>query len=352
MEPNRNPPRDRLAEARREVARRARLLPKPPDDISLIDLPDAELIRFGLPPRPGDGADQRLLDMWRRLLSRPFRMVDVEFEFQDRAIHRLMRLTSSTEGAAATAGALGATRMGTSRNWSGALVLAQGAERFTSVWASWIVPTPQPPAGADPAHPPPGGEYQCSTWIGLDGHRLHSVSLPQMGTAQNLKPASGGWVPEVYVWHQWWTRDQDFPFVKLKCFTLEPEHEVIATLTVVTPMRVHLTIKNQDLGDCVAVEWDADSPLAPVEGLAAEWIVERPTHLADKSLLYELPDYDAVAFTDCHAATGGPSRTLEAARLIRMQKEFVNPPRSGFISVPERDPNDNTRLTLVYRDPY
>lgn len=351
MDPNRYPQRDRLADARREVARRARFLPKPPADINLADLPDAELIRFGLPPRPRGGSDPRLLDLWRRFLARPFRVVDAEFEFQDRAVHRLMRLTSSTEGAATTAGVLGATRTGTSRNWSGALVLAQGGERFTSVWANWFVPKPRLPAGADPAQLPPGGEYQCSTWIGLDGHRLHSPSLPQMGTAQNLKPEDGGWVPEVYVWNQWWTRDQDFPFARLEGFMLEPEHEVIATLTVVTPMQVHLTIKNQTLGQCLPVEWDAPSPLAPAEGLAAEWIVERPTHLADRDLLYELPDYERAAFTGCHAAAGNSSRSLETARLIRMHKEFLNPPRSGFISVPERDPDDDTRLTLSYRDP-
>lgn len=340
--------RDVRREALDGLQRRACFL-KPAAGLDVPALPDAELARFGLPPRPDARADPELFELWRRMLSPPLRFVDAGFGFERQARHRLLR-TPATGSGKATALA-GATRIGGSQNWSGAVVLAHGGMRFTSVWGSWRVPTPRAPAGADPARPPPGGQYQCSSWIGLDGHRLHSVSMPQMGTTQALELVGGAWTAKVSVWHQWWTRGQNFPFVTLESFALDPEDEVIATLTVVNPLKVRFTIKNQSKGDCALVEWSADSPLAPVEGSAAEWIVERPTDLHDESILYELPDYGSVTFTDCAATMAGVPCSLEARRLIRMHRSFNNPHRAETISMPEEVGPGGRSLRVVYRGP-
>ena len=348
MTPDASDPRAQnvRSEALDGVRRRARVL-KPAAGLDVPALSDAEMARFNLPPRPDARADPQLFKLWRRMFSPPLRFVDASFGIQQQARHSLLR-TPVTRTSEAIASA-GATRAGGSRNWAGAVASAHGGMRFTSVWGSWRVPTPHAPAGADPATPPPGGQYQCSSWIGLDGHRLHSVSMPQMGTTQALQLVDGAWAAKVSVWHQWWTRGQNFPFVTLESFALDPEDEVIATLTVVNPLTVRFTIKNQSKGDCALVERSADSPLTPVEGSAAEWIVERPTDLDDESILYELPDYGSVTFTDCAATLAGVPCALEARRLIRMHRSRDNPHRTETISVPEEVAAGGRSLRVVYR---
>ena len=342
-------PGDAPDDARREVGRRARLL-KPGGGLGFLPLPDDRLIEFGLPPKPDERADPQSFRLWRRMLSEPLNLPEAAFGFQARARHRFLR---AGPPAGADGGlAHGTPRTGGSRNWSGALILARNGLRFTSVWGNWRVPTPRMPEGAHPSKPPPGNQYQCSTWIGLDGHRRHSTSLPQVGTTHALVlGADGVWRQHLSAWHQWWIRGQNFPFVTLEGFALEPEDEVIATLTVVHPTRVHFTIKNQTKGDLVPISWNADSPAAPVEGSAAEWIVERPTDLDDEAILYELPDYGSVTFTNCVAAMGGLPRTLEAARLVRMHNPSRDPWRSGVVSLPDWMAPDHRSFRVVHRGP-
>ncbi|MDB5370842.1 MAG: hypothetical protein JWP20_2400 [Roseomonas sp.] len=337
--------------ASEDLKRRARVLTLPEGE-ELPNLPDDRLLGSGLPPRPDKGADPELYALWHRMLTPPLRYPKVELALHHAGGPRLARIApAGGGGAAAEMDSANMTRMGNSQNWSGAFIQAHDGGRFSAVWGNWHVPAPGEPADADPTKPPPGGQYECSTWIGLDGRRQHSVSLPQMGTLQVLKPVKGKWKPEVAVWHQWWIRNQKFPYVILKGFKLDAGDEVIATLTVVNPMRVHFTIKNQDKGDIATVGWDADSPLAPVEGSTAEWIVERPTDLKDDSILYELPDYEQVAFMGCTATMAGQSRTLEAARLIRMYKSHAGTSGTACISVPDWAAPRHRSLNVVYRGP-
>ena len=53
---------------------------------------------------------------------------------------------------------------------------------------------------------------------------------------------------------------------------------IYAKLTVINPWKVRFFIKNVTSGGATSFDWDFSTlPSAVVEGLTAEWIVERPT---------------------------------------------------------------------------
>ena len=59
-----------------------------------------------------------------------------------------------------------------------------GISQFMQIWGVWTIPgnLKLPPA---PFQGPPGIDYVCSNWIGLDGQRLYlDSSLPQIGTSR------------------------------------------------------------------------------------------------------------------------------------------------------------------------
>jgi hypothetical protein len=97
---------------------------------------------------------------------------------------------------------------------------------------------------------------------------------------------------------------------------------------------------------------------APVEGLAAEWIVERPMTLPtdpDPMTLYPLPRFGEAMFEDPVAAatasgtmaaggtgdpwsTGGTARDLTACRLLRMTAAEATPPGVRIVATPTAAP--------------
>jgi hypothetical protein len=353
----RPPPVDRRVEQemRRAVRRRVRTFPAPDVNFNPLQATDAQLERFGLPLRPDAERHPRMFALWARMLSPPLIIREAAFGFETGFRHNF--LMSSTAGGGAgepRSGVMGTSRHGTSENWSGAIIAANGGERFTRIWATWQVPTPAMPQGlAGMGAPAP--EYRCSAWVGLDGHRLGSVSLPQLGTTSILTTGAGG-VPSIVVpWHQWWVRDQEYGPVTFTNLNLDLGDEVICTLTVLDEDTVRFHIKNQTKGPLVTDEWDADRPEAPVEGSAGEWIVERPTEL-NSDVLYPLPDYAFVDFSGCSAETSDvppfppvaiTPRDLDATRLTRMVEEYPNPTRICVISEPQKfGPAD---LRLSYR---
>ena len=133
------------------------------------------------------------------------------------------RARSEVPGTSNTgADAWGGTRLGSSANWAGALIAAPNGGRYTGVSARWRVPPADairlPPGAAPNAAPSPAVDsYKASIWIGLDGHRASSGSLPQIGTTLALdhKPgdpaciAGTEFVLKTYAWVQWWVKGKD-----------------------------------------------------------------------------------------------------------------------------------------------
>lgn len=337
---------------RREVLRRVRTFPTSDARFAPLLAHDADLERFGLPLRPDPNRDPGGFALWERMLSPPLSIREAVFGFETGFRHNFLMASDGVAGAAVP-GAAGASSQGTSGNWSGAIIAANGGQRFTRAWGAWRVPAPGLPQGvAGQGGPAP--EYHCSAWVGLDGHRLGSVSLPQLGTTSIRAAGAGGPQVSALAWHQWWVRGQNYGPVTFDNLDLDIGDEVICSLAVLSRTKVRFHIKNQTKGPLVTDQWDVERPEWPVEGSAVEWITERPTRM-DSDVLYPLPDYGAVDFSDCRAETspappsgpGATPRNLDATRLVRMVQEFGPPPRIGVISTPRKlGPND---LRTSYR---
>jgi len=353
--------------------------PLPPDCFDPLGAMPEELAAFGLPARPDKHAHPDLSRVWQRMLGPPLRLVAPVFgvvpdqplaepspsgppdgALSTPAPNGFRPSPSARQGAPSMVVPRGPSRNGTSRNWSGAVVAPDNGERFTQIWGGWRVPEPALPTGADAALPP-SVQHRCSIWVGLGGHKRHSRSLPQTGITQAVKDGRGqleeGWseVGQVqartWAWYQWWVRDRRFGPVDLMNFAAAPGEEVTCCLTVETGTAVALHLKNQTSGLCVNFRCEAPDPLAPVDGTAAEWIVERPTHLKTDRL-YPLPAYGSVVFGDCVAETrstpnsaAGTARDLRGARLIRMYDVLHAPHRAALISVPERTGDGALRVS-------
>jgi hypothetical protein len=281
------------------------------------------------------------------------------------------RVRGSNSGAAG----LGASRWETSGNWSGAVITARDGERFSAACARWRVPGARPSDNAPPAIPGPDANdplsRRVSVWVGLDGHRACAGSLPQIGTttAECFKDGKR-WV-ETYAWAQWWVRGQQFGEVVFEDFEVHPGDRVTCWLALHQPDRLVLCIRNHRTGnedsrlwrsgtkaeDLLAVRAHPGAPPAPVSGMAAVWVVERPTVMG-RTDLYPLPDFDKVEFEDCIAGVGASGevfdevpdlRDLRGARLLRMTDGRTEPWRCVQVAGPDQPGDVRSSLTVRYR---
>jgi hypothetical protein len=318
----------------------------PPDPLNASD---ADLELCGLPPRPDRTLHPGLFDVWQDMLRPPLRPVAPEFVAQALAMRQVAHGGSGTTTLGAIAHAYG--RWGTSRNWSGAVLTAHGRRRFRIVTASWVVPKVRLPHGASPSKPPPGGAWQVSHWIGLDGFRRFSLSLPQVGTVSRLgiskgpQPPAGTLVEETYLFVQWWVRDKDYGEIRVPQMQVRPGDVIHAMLSLRGDTNVSFHVTNRTTGRMLNIAWAPgtyvlppslrlNQPLrtgAPAEGINAVFCVERPgippapgaslnPELIEK---YRLPAFDFVPFDRVHALMLGPGEPpliadLTGARWLRM----------------------------------
>ncbi|WP_271601070.1 G1 family glutamic endopeptidase [Bradyrhizobium sp. CCBAU 45384] len=322
--------------------------PPPPKDFDALKADVRELEFFRLPPKPPLAAGRRAETLWVKLLSKPLEVLPLIYpgSATDFRVNR-GRLGSGYPG-----------RHETSFNWSGACIAATEGTQFTQMWGAWQVPKPTAPS-------PAPGDYRCSTWIGIDGHRRFDNSLPQMGTTQKIVVANDGSVgpPSAEAWVQWWFRgDRDTGPWMLPNFPLQPEDYVRCVLTVISQDHVRFFIKNETQGgkslsvDLLAptlpILYPGGSPVEfPARGVTAEWVTERPTILHSTDL-YRLPDYGMATFDDCFAlaGTGGIGyqlQDLENARLIKMIEIRDNPHRIAPLSKPEKLDEHTLRTRFV-----
>jgi hypothetical protein len=289
------------------------------------------LADFGLLQKPDFVKQPQRYAFWSRLFSPPLRFFDWQLMQPDASLQIQHRKDLP----------VASTRHERSPNWSGAYITAENGKTFVEISGEWQVPVPSVPAnGLTPA---PGDGYHSSTWIGLDGQRLYlNSSLPQIGTTQSVIPQGSG-PPQIITttWWQWWTRTNtqgpsDLP-VQVK-----PGDIVMCVLSLVDPMTVSFTLKNQTTGDFLTFQETVPPPATKVSGATAEWIMERPSKFPTPQP-YVLPDYGTLVFDNCLAVAArapgqpGEERDLTGARLINMFETLQNPYRFRDISVAERD---------------
>ncbi len=343
--------------------------PEAPGLLALGPSPEQQFRRGLIPPIPGPGVDPRLAAIWRTLRARPRHYGRIEVN--PFVLHRRRSEVPGASNTGATAG-IGATMWETSLNWSGAVLTARDDERFSAVTGRWRVPDAVP---AGPEAPPPiegpneePPSRRCSVWVGLDGHRAFSDSLPQVGTTTAEIFDNGQRRVETYAWAQWWVRGKEYGEARFVDLPVRPGDEVMCWLALHEPGRVVLRIRNITQGVEDARIWrsgparqrreeQAHEEAAPVPGLAAVWVVERPM-VPGATDLYPLPNFGQVEFRDCIAAVRRAEdpyhlahdlRGLGGRRLIRMFDQQPEPWRSRRISLPDPPGAERERLTVRYR---
>jgi hypothetical protein len=381
-------------EARRELESRfiplsGRLEPGAP----LPVLDPGFLRELGLPPRPDAVTSPRRLDFWNRLVGGQVRLLrpNDEWRFVFRppgAVRSLTRHLMGGETGGSLSGATGAIRgrWGTSSNWSGAVIAARDGGRFTSVEGSWTVPAAAQPDGPVPAGGVPGGVWKQSVWIGIDGYKLSSKSLPQLGTVSMFDPEKAGTVDdqgrpyagEYYGWIQWWVRNEFHGEAIAQGFPVTAGDRITASLTVREPEGVLFVLRNDGPPEAptppvaISAPWtsgkffnkegeergpiiqegnkELDRSNAPAEGQHAIWCVERPAVMPPENRRKEIrqneiesfvmPSFGGAVFIEALAGMRLPNgtmvqRDLTAARRIRMIDVAHGPrPRVVFATSP------------------
>ncbi|HEX2887199.1 G1 family glutamic endopeptidase [Vineibacter terrae] len=336
-----------LAVAQALLKKTVYALPEP--DFDPLDAAPERLVAYGLPPRPPPGTEA--FDAWTRLFTPP---PDGKLTFLPAGVPELTPdwlIDGYLLDRPGTPRATG--RAESSRNWSGVYIATNGQGRFKQTFGAWTVPQVSPPTpGID-------GDYRCSTWTGLDGHRRHSLSMPQLGTTQKVKVVSGTAQPHTEeAWWQWWLRGFRFPPFPFPGFQVAAGQTVQCSLTILSPGLVLFVIRNAATGAVGRIKSESpgigDLVRWGVRGVAAEWITERPTDIFS-AVVYPLPNYGTVTYRGCTAIVEQPTpagpapvaRDLSGARKIRMVAERARPARSAVISVAHKI--SDTMATTDYK---
>lgn len=279
---------------------------KPERDFDPGKLSPQESLLIGLPPPP-HRADASF-GLWHALaLSRMGDSVEPSMSFvaADRSRTAYNRL-----------GLKG--HMETSRNWSGAVIASPYRNRpFDFLIGSWRIPAFRKPGQGTETI------YACSTWIGFDGHRRNSRSLPQLGTVQQLERDNAGvYQPSILAWRQWWHREdtkgpEEYDPAK---FPISVGDRIVASLFVIPWIGVLMNMLNLATGLSIEPVL-VPAPRRDLEprALDAECVLERPKSLKAPFNNFVTPDFDPTTF-QCHAILRGEtiSRTMRGGRLIRM----------------------------------
>ena len=325
----------------------------PPTDFDPVNnLGDRmRLEEFWLPPCPDPEREPELHEHWREMFSWPLRFVLAGSRPIEQPVTTAL-LALRVPGPPATAG------FETSSNWSGAYVLPNRGDRFSRVVGRWEAPRVKPGTGPNP----PGLPFRCSIWIGLDGKKTWTKSMPQVGTVHTV--ARDGTPEDPKLWWQWWIRDGHSAPHDISGVPIRAGDEVLCSLTVVSPHQVRFHVKNCNTGTFAGF---AVSEPMPLRGATAEWVVEQPSDPPDSPKvgnsrrelepLFPLPDYGSVLFRHCAAqaaaapGVGGRYHPLRTPRLIRMSQLLTQPTRKAVISVPSRRNQKLGELRVTYRAP-
>lgn len=301
----------------------------------------ARLEEFSLPLRPDEHLLPELHDHWREMFSPPMSFVCAQSQEPEMAMFRPRRDLYFT-------GSFG-SRMQNSRNWSGAYLTRNGGKPFTRVAGRWTVPGVKAGVRSD-------GEaslkFKSSIWIGIDGKKRWTNSMPQVGTAQEL--GSDDKTQIHHFWWQWWQRGQvakhALPW-KIIGVPLEAGDIVLCNLTVMNPHSVLVHVVNRTKCLFATVRLDSEAKL---ECSTAQWIVERPGEWMNPKpeTLCPLPDYGEVAIDKCVGiSTLDRAAPAFAPRLIRLKATFPDPTRSAVISSPSIRNEPPRTVRMTYRRP-
>jgi hypothetical protein len=247
------------------------------------------------------------------------------------------------------------TRIQTSRNWAGAMIVPHDSHQLVQVFGEWVVPRPDLPPVEDRGPVGQKNLYRCSTWIGIDGDRRYlNSSLPQIGTEQWLTVDANGTATSSYrIFFQWWAAHQhQITYEAITNLAIKDGMSVTALLWAISPstvVAVFRTFAPNQITLLVKTAPPVDLPnkkeiIPSISGATGEWMVERPKRLVlGSTKLERFPDYGKVPFTHCVAGTapqpGLPiaEEVLDTPRYLRMFEVPTNrPSRTRRLSTPRR----------------
>ena len=156
----------------KKLLSRLHAFPAPPAGFDPRKASNKMLEKRGFPHRPDPKALPIAHAIWNRVLSRPLKIVKPTFKIVD--LPGRVRPPRRNRKEMDT----------TTNNWSGAGNVPATGTKFTSISASWIVPSVAvPPTGA--VAPP--AVYAASAWVGID-----DTDILQASTAWQVDVGSGG----------------------------------------------------------------------------------------------------------------------------------------------------------------
>jgi Peptidase A4 family len=305
----------------------------PGHDFDPLQATSEELNRFGLLSRPDPLLEPRGFRFWESFYRKPVTIVRAQVAIR---IARLVRPLPVQAFAASVA----STRELDSRNWAGGIVPARGGRRFVRVSAQWRAPLIGPGAFAVNAPLP----WQCSAWIGLDGARDWSRSLPQMGTVHRMPRDGSAAATDAShaFWIQWWLRDAASQEVDLAVPKVTGGDIVTCHLEVLDPVTVRCAFKNEASNETGSVDMTTTGvpgkALISVDGATAEWVVEQPEDPVSRKP-FPMPDFGSVRFNQCSTTLAGPPgsgppRDLvpTSPRLLRFFHRLESPSRTIWLA--------------------
>jgi len=314
----------------KETRSRLRIFRLPPEDFDPLKATKRQLTTYGLPHSPEKKTHPRQAALWRMHMADRSKYLVPELRIDRKFVRRggyrgepaptgippvdhpfytfdprfLRRPDLAREDILVIRNLFAQT----SNNWSGAYVTQPPSESFNNVYATFNVPSAQPPATAWNGTGWKNGMYQAATWIGLDGWNGPDVMQAGVWSVANV---SRGSVTTTYSsWVEFWPA----PPVFLDNFPVSPGD--MLALTVCAPFTTTHAVamfKNLTTGVATNVGFDATPPTV-LTGVVAEWIVE----YASTPTVSSLANYGNVTFHDCVAGSRTQERDMLSANRINM----------------------------------
>lgn len=237
----------------------------PPAGFDAAKAPDADLDRYGLPPRP-DPSQAVAYRAWLHLVTTPQTRLEnpaVEITNIVNGPARDMKITGALKGNVSTS---------TSTNWSGVAITTSDAFKAnkSAVYSQFVMPK----MGHDNCT---YGPYYFSWWVGFDGWGNGNV----LQAGANSTNCSTTYV----LWYEWFESGCTSSSATYPCYqtnfkgipvTAGDYIGVEVWYTTASPQG-HAYVLNYTTKKSVSVGFNQPSGTATYEGYSVEWIAERPS---------------------------------------------------------------------------
>ena len=313
---------------------------RPPASFNPLTATDAELDRYGFPPRPNRDLGAGDIAQWERRVMSQTRIVP-QLQ-QTNTFHAPAKSIKQTK---TTSGVIEAN----SENWSGYTIIDSSnpfVRPGSQVEAQFIVPKPASGCGSK------ADTYSSANWVGIDG--AFSNDVLQAGTETDLNCASG---PAYYAWIEWYPNSE----IRVTNLTIAPGDLMSISVFIAADGSKHLSIENLTTRKSVAL---AMTPPRGTDliGNSIEWIVERPT--INNAGFSKLTNYVMNPWTNISAITlprlsGPPVRYLpnaapDTATIYRLWMNDGTHQLSGaqLFSIPDATAKEAPSLWFFATTPY